>query len=92
VWVDHIKRVEPLREYSANVPDVLQVLLFVPVIYVLIGFQMVWDKALYYAAMFLASISFYTIFGQFMVYVTPSQQIAQVWSHSRINWAPFQTG
>lgn len=53
-------------------------LLFVPIIYIMIGFQLVWDKALYYAAMFLASISFYTIFGQFMVYVTPSQQTAQV--------------
>lgn len=56
----------------------LQALLFVPVIYVMIGFSMVWEKALYYAFMFLASISFYTIFGQFMVYVTPSQQVAQV--------------
>lgn len=56
----------------------LQALLFVPIIYVMIGFTPVWEKALYYAFMFLCSISFYTIFGQFMVYVTPSQQIAQV--------------
>lgn len=59
----------------------LQVVLFVPVIYVMIGFTMVWEKAIYYAFMFLCSISFYTIFGQFMVYVTPSQQIAQVSTH-----------
>jgi hypothetical protein len=55
-----------------------QALLFVPVIYTMIGFSMVAEKAFYYGILFLASISFYTIFGQFMVYVTPSQQIAQV--------------
>jgi hypothetical protein len=56
----------------------VQALLFVPVIYSMIGFSMVAEKAFYYGILFLASISFYTIFGQFMVYVTPSQQIAQV--------------
>jgi hypothetical protein len=56
----------------------VQAVLFVPVIYTMIGFTMAAEKFLYYAFMFLASISFYTIFGQFMVYVTPSQQIAQV--------------
>jgi hypothetical protein len=44
----------------------------------MIGFTMAAESFVYYAFMFLASISFYTIFGQFMVYVTPSQQIAQV--------------
>lgn len=56
----------------------LQALLFVPVIYSMIGFQAQAEKCFFYFMMFLASISFYTIFGQFMVYVTPSQQIAQV--------------
>lgn len=55
-----------------------QALLFVPVIYSMIGFQAQAEKCFYYFMMFLASISFYTIFGQFMVYVTPSQQVAQV--------------
>lgn len=62
-----------------------QVLLFVPVIYSMIGFSMEAEKFLFYAFMFLASISFYTIFGQFMVYVTPSQQIAQVREVSRVH-------
>jgi hypothetical protein len=44
----------------------------------MIGFTMAAESFVHYAFMFLASISFYTIFGQFMVYVTPSQQIAQV--------------
>ncbi|WIA42005.1 hypothetical protein OEZ86_009302 [Tetradesmus obliquus] len=56
----------------------IQALLFVPVIYSMIGFQAQAEKCFFYFMMFLASISFYTIFGQFMVYVTPSQQIAQV--------------
>jgi hypothetical protein len=56
----------------------VQALLFVPVIYSMIGFQAQAEKCFFYFMMFLASISFYTIFGQFMVYVTPSQQIAQV--------------
>jgi hypothetical protein len=43
----------------------------------MIGFQAQAEKCFFYFMMFLASISFYTIFGQFMVYVTPSQQIAQ---------------
>jgi ABC-type multidrug transport system permease subunit len=59
-------------------PVSLQALLFVPVIYSMIGFQAQAEKCFFYFMMFLASISFYTIFGQFMVYVTPSQQIAQV--------------
>ncbi|KAF6263806.1 ABC-2 type transporter-domain-containing protein [Scenedesmus sp. NREL 46B-D3] len=56
----------------------IQALLFVPVIYFMIGFEAQAEKCFFYFMMFLASISFYTIFGQFMVYVTPSQQIAQV--------------
>jgi hypothetical protein len=44
----------------------------------MIGFQASLEKCFYYFLMFLASISFYTIFGQFMVYTTPSQQTAQV--------------
>jgi hypothetical protein len=62
----------------ARLPCHLQALLFVPVIYSMIGFQAQAEKCFFYFMMFLASISFYTIFGQFMVYVTPSQQIAQV--------------
>lgn len=71
----------------------LQVLLFVPVIYTMVGFSMVAEKFFLYAFMFLASISFYTIFGQFMVYVTPSQQTAQVstdqsWQHATASHSP----
>lgn len=56
----------------------VQALVFVPIIYSMIGFQAEAEKCFYYFMMFLASISFYTILGQFMVYVTPNQQIAQV--------------
>lgn len=59
-------------------PCLVQALVFVPIIYSMIGFQAEAEKCFYYFMMFLASISFYTILGQFMVYVTPNQQIAQV--------------
>lgn len=56
----------------------LQAILFVPPVYLMVGFQAEAAKAFYYTLMFLASITFYTIFGQLMVYATPSQQMAQV--------------
>jgi ABC-type multidrug transport system permease subunit len=57
----------------------VQAMLFVPVAYWMIAFQASAAKFFYYLLMFLATITFYTIFGQFLVYVTPSMQLAQVW-------------
>jgi hypothetical protein len=56
----------------------LQAVLFVPAAYYMVGFPSTLDKVSYYVMMFTAGISFYTILGQFMVYITPSQQVAQV--------------
>lgn len=54
-----------------------------PIIYGMIGFAPNAEAFFFYLFMFTATISFYTIFGQFMVYVTPSQQIAQVGAAAR---------
>lgn len=56
----------------------VQALCFVPIAYWMIAFQASAAKFFYYLLMFLATITFYTIFGQFLVYVTPSMQLAQV--------------
>eukprot|EP00877_Chromochloris_zofingiensis_P010755 jgi/Chrzof1/5933/Cz16g21030.t1 len=56
----------------------VQASIFTPIIYFMIGFQSNAEKFFLYYLMFLCSIALYTIFGQFLVYVTPSQPVAQV--------------
>ncbi len=36
------------------------------------------EEFFYYAAMFMVTLWFYNVFGCFVVYITPNQQLAQV--------------
>lgn len=55
-----------------------QALIFVPVMYWMVHFDPTPAKFFYYLIMFLETITFYSVFGQFLVYMTPSAGIAQV--------------
>ncbi|GIL86027.1 hypothetical protein Vretifemale_14307 [Volvox reticuliferus] len=56
----------------------IQALIFVPIIYFMIGFDPLPEQFFYYIIVFFETIAFYTIFGQTLVYITPAQTIAQV--------------
>ena len=55
-----------------------QALIFVPIIYWTIAFDATPEKFFYYFIVFFETIAFYSIFGQFLVYCTAAQAIAQV--------------
>jgi hypothetical protein len=50
----------------------------VPIIYWTIAFEATPEKFFYYFIVFFETIAFYSIFGQFLVYCTGAQAIAQV--------------
>ncbi|KAG2425086.1 hypothetical protein HXX76_013995 [Chlamydomonas incerta] len=56
----------------------VQACTFVPIIYFGIGFELTAEAFWYYFIVFFETIAFYTIFGQTLVYITPSQAMAQV--------------
>lgn len=55
-----------------------QTLIYVPIMYWMVDFEHSVDKFFYYFIMFFETIAFYNIFGNFLVYITPAQGIAQV--------------
>ncbi|PNW84179.1 hypothetical protein CHLRE_04g224500v5 [Chlamydomonas reinhardtii] len=56
----------------------VQACTFVPIMYFGIGFELTAEAFWYYFIVFFETIAFYTIFGQTLVYITPSQAMAQV--------------
>ncbi|KAG2488519.1 hypothetical protein HYH03_012840, partial [Edaphochlamys debaryana] len=56
----------------------VQAFIFVPIIYWMIMFEPTPEAFFYYVIVFFETISFYTIFGQTLVYITPAAAIAQV--------------
>jgi hypothetical protein len=66
----------PLPSRSSRVR--LQTLLFVPIMYGLIGFKFSDGAFVYWLIMYMFSLSSFTFFGQLLVYVTPSPMLAQV--------------
>ena len=43
-----------------------------------VGFVVSSEEFFYYGAMFMTTLWFYNVFGCFVVYITPNQQLAQV--------------
>lgn len=56
----------------------MQALVFVPITYWMIGFVPVAWRFFYYLLMFFQCIAMYTFFGQFLVFITPSQPLAMM--------------
>lgn len=56
----------------------LQTILYVPIVYWMLGFDNALDKFIYFLIMFFGTLTLYTFFGQMVVYVTPSQPVAHV--------------
>jgi hypothetical protein len=56
----------------------LQVLLFIPVMYLMVGFETNAETFFYWIVMFICSLANFTFFGQLLVYMTPSPMLAQV--------------
>ncbi|MEW5297917.1 MAG: hypothetical protein WDW36_001095 [Sanguina aurantia] len=64
---------------TVEIPYLLaQATMFVPIVYFMVGFTPTAWQFFYYFIVLFETVAFYTIFGQFLVYVTPSQAIAQV--------------
>lgn len=57
---------------------IAQTILFVPPVYFFAEFANDVEKFMHYLIMFFQTISLYTFLGQMLVYVTPSEQLAQV--------------
>ncbi|CAL8463057.1 g2591 [Coccomyxa elongata] len=55
-----------------------QVLVFVPISYFMIGFKLKTSAFFYFFLMFLLDLALFTYFGQFLVFLTPSQGLAQI--------------
>ncbi|BDA47962.1 ABC transporter G family member 36 [Coccomyxa sp. Obi] len=55
-----------------------QVLVFVPISYFMIGFKLSAASFFYFFLMFLLDLALFTYFGQFLVFLTPSQGLAQI--------------
>ncbi|KAK9829450.1 hypothetical protein WJX72_005937 [[Myrmecia] bisecta] len=55
-----------------------QMCIFMPISYWLIGFQASWQKYWFFSFVFLMIISMFTFFGQLLVFITPSQALAQI--------------
>mmetsp|Transcript_17709 Transcript_17709/g.49550 ORF Transcript_17709/g.49550 Transcript_17709/m.49550 type:complete len:1558 (-) Transcript_17709:317-4990(-) len=59
---------------------IFQVLLFVPIMYGLVGFEFSNARFAYWIVMYICSLSCFTFFGQLLVYITPSPMLAQILS------------
>mmetsp|Transcript_33340 Transcript_33340/g.83541 ORF Transcript_33340/g.83541 Transcript_33340/m.83541 type:complete len:1541 (-) Transcript_33340:49-4671(-) len=59
---------------------ILQVILFVPIMYAMVGFEKNAGTFFYWILMFICSLSNFTFFGQLLVYMTPSPMLAQILS------------
>jgi len=57
---------------------VVQALIFVPILYFMVGFVPDAGKFFFFLLVNLASLSLFTLFGEWLVMVTPNQQLAQV--------------
>ena len=58
----------------------MQTLLFVPIMYAMLGFKFSNAAFFYWLVMYMFSLSNFTFFGQLLVYMTPSPMLAQVWT------------
>eukprot|EP00192_Tetraselmis_astigmatica_P001759 CAMPEP_0117657340 /NCGR_PEP_ID=MMETSP0804-20121206/5278_1 /TAXON_ID=1074897 /ORGANISM="Tetraselmis astigmatica, Strain CCMP880" /LENGTH=1545 /DNA_ID=CAMNT_0005463787 /DNA_START=295 /DNA_END=4932 /DNA_ORIENTATION=- len=56
----------------------MQSIIFVPILYFMVGFVMSAHKFFFFWLVNLVSLSMFTFFGEWLVYVTPNQQLAQV--------------
>lgn len=72
-------RMLSLAQGAAELPYLLvQAVTMVSIAYFMCGFQLVAWKVLYFYLVFLESIAMYTFFGQFLIYMTPNQLMAQL--------------
>ncbi|KAK9907686.1 hypothetical protein WJX75_008105 [Coccomyxa subellipsoidea] len=55
-----------------------QVVVFVPICYFMIGFKLTATAFFYFFFMFILDLALFTYFGQFLVFLTPSQGLAQI--------------
>jgi hypothetical protein len=63
-----------------------QALLFAPAVYFAAKFTATAGQVLYFVVAFWLSVTYYTIFGEWLVYFTPTQQLAQTFG-SNANFA-----
>jgi len=56
----------------------IQAVIFVPILYFMVGFVGSASKFFFYFLVNFVSLSLFTFFGEWLVYVTPNQQLAQV--------------
>ncbi|CAD7702122.1 unnamed protein product [Ostreobium quekettii] len=67
-----------------------QALVFTPIVYFMIQFEVSFEKIVFFFIMFLESLSLYTFYGQMLVYLTPVPEIAQVLgAFSHFVWTLF---
>lgn len=59
-------------------PRPAQVCIFVPIVYFLVGFKATFEAFAHYFVMTTLVLYYYIVFGQFLTWATPSQQLAQV--------------
>ena len=57
---------------------VLQTMLFTPIVYFVIQFEASFEQFIYFCILFFESLALYTFYGQMLVFVTPTPQVAQV--------------
>jgi hypothetical protein len=64
---------------SVELPYLLaQSCIFAGIAYFMVGFARAPAPFFYFLLMFMAALTFFNTFGQFVVYITPNSQVAQV--------------
>lgn len=58
----------------------MQALLYVPIVYFMVQFEADVEKFFFFYIVFFQALLMYTLFGQVLVYMTPTHQVAQVLS------------
>ena len=69
---------------------VSQTLWFSPIVYFMIQFEPSFEQFIYFCILFFESLALYTFYGQMLVFVTPTVQVAQVLGACKCR--NFQTG